>query len=77
MEVVKQLAKVSLVEQRDPKTVLSKIMYTNVEVFQRDIQNDDLDVMWTVAFHLLKPQPMWSEYMQILHRNIPHPGKKL
>lgn len=75
MEVIKQLAKVNLVEQRDPKTVLSKIMYTNVEVFQRDIQNDNLDVMWTVAFHLQKPQPMRSGYMQMLHRNIPHPGK--
>lgn len=75
MEVIKQLAKVNLVEQRDPKAVLSKIMYANIEMFQRDIQNDNLDVMWTVAFHLLKPKPMWSGYMQMLHCNIPHPGK--
>ena len=44
-------------------------------MFQRDIQNDNLDVMWTVAFHLPKPQPMWSGFMQMLHHNIAHPGK--
>ena len=75
MEVIKQLGQVNLVEQRNPKTVLSEIMYTNVEVFQRDILNDNLDLMWTVAFHLQKPQPMWSGYMQLLHHNIPRSGK--
>ena len=66
MEVVKQLAKVDLVNQRDPKAVLSKIMYINVGVSQRDIQNDNLDVMWTVAFNLPKPKRKWSGYMQML-----------
>ena len=75
MEVIKQIAQVNLVEQRNPKTVLSEVMYTNVEVFQRDIQNDNLDVMWTVAFQITKPQPLWSGYMQMLHHSIRHPGK--
>ena len=74
-EEIKRLSIVNLVEQRDPKIVLSKIKYTSIEVFQRDIQNDNLDLMWTVTFHLPKPKPMWSGYMQMLHRNIPHPGK--
>ena len=75
MEVIKQLAKVNLVVQRDPKFVLANIKYNIVEVFQRDIQHEKLDVMWTVAFHLQKQMPMWSGYMQMLHRNIPHPGR--
>ena len=75
LEVIKQLSQVNLVKQRNPKTVLSEIKYTNVEMFQRGVQNDNLDVMWTVAFHLPKPQPMWSGFMQMLHHNIAHPGK--
>ena len=31
--------------------------------------------MWTVAFHLPQPTHMWSGYMQMLHHNLPHPGK--
>ena len=37
--------------------------------------NDNLDIMWTVAFHLPQPTPMWAGYMQMLHNNLTHPGK--
>ena len=75
MEVVKHLAKVNLVEQKDPKSVQSEILYKRVEVFQHDMYNDNLDIMWAVSFHLPQPKPMWSGYMQMLHHNMPHPGR--
>ena len=75
MEVVKHLAKVNLVEQKDPKSVQSEILYKRVEVFQHDMYNDNLDIMWEVSFHLPQPKPMWSGYMQMLHHNMPHPGR--
>ena len=75
MEIVKRLAKVNLVEQNDPKSVQSEIVYKRVEFFQQDMFNDNLDIMWTVSFHLPQPPPMWSGYMQMLHHNLPHPGR--
>ena len=75
MEIVRRLARVKLVEQKNPKPVLSKIVYEQLGVFQRDISNDNLDIMWTIAFHSPQPQPMWSGYMQMMHQNLPHPGK--
>ena len=75
MEVIKRLAQVNIVEQKDPKTVLSKIVYQNVQVFQHDMFNDNLDILWSVAFHLEQQPPMWSGFMQMLHNSLPHPGK--
>ncbi|XP_046554574.1 uncharacterized protein LOC124263891 [Haliotis rubra] len=31
--------------------------------------------MWTVAFHQPQSQPMWSGYMQMLHKDLSHPEK--
>ena len=75
MEVVKRLAKVNLVEQKDPKTELSKIVYEKVQPFQHDMLNDNLDLMWSVAFNLAELPPMWSGYMQMLHHRLQHPGQ--
>lgn len=75
MEVVSRLAKINLVAQKDPKSVLSDILYKRLEFFPHDMYNDNVDIMWTISFHLSKPSPMWSGYMQMLHHNLPHPGK--
>jgi len=58
MEVIKRQAQVNLVEQKDPKTVLSKTVYQIVQVFQQDMCNDNLDVLLSVAFHLKQQPPM-------------------
>ena len=76
MKIVKRLAHINLVDQKKPvKSVQSEIRYRSVELFQRDMFNDNLDIMWSVAFHLPQPTPMWSGYMQMLHNNLTHPGK--
>ena len=49
MEVIKQVAQVNLVEQKDPKTVLLKIVYQNVQVFQHDMYNNNPDILWSVV----------------------------
>ena len=70
------MAHINLVDQKKPvKSVQSEIRYRSVELFQRDMFNDNLDIMLTVAFHPPQPTPMWSGYMQMLHHNLPHPGK--
>ena len=63
------------IRKKPVKSVQSEIRYRSVELFQRDMFNDNLDIMLTVAFHLPQPTPMWSGYMQMLHHNLPHPGK--
>ena len=63
------------IRKKPVKSVQSEIRYISVELFQRDMFNDNLDMMWTVAFHLPQPTPMWSGYMQMLHNNLTHPGK--
>ena len=75
MEVVKRLAKVNIVAQNDPKSVQSEIKYQQVELFEQNILNNNLDIMWTVSFHLSQSPPMWSGYMQMLHNKLPHQGK--
>ena len=75
MEDIKKVAKVNIVSQKDPKPVLDGIIYTKLGVFSRDEKNDRLDLMWTVTFHFPKPRPLWSGCMQMVHNNIPHPGR--
>ena len=75
MDDVKKIGHVKLVSQKDPKPILDGIIYTKLGIFNRDEENSKLDLMWTVSFHLPKPRPMWSGYMQMLHSHIPHPGK--
>ena len=63
------------IRKKPVKSVQSEIRYRSVELFQRYMFNDNLDIMWTVAFHLPQPTPMWSGYMQMLHNKLTHPGK--
>ena len=76
MEIVKRLAHFNLVDQKKSvKSVQFEIRYKSVELFQRDMFNDNFDIIWTVAFHLPQHTPVWSGYRQMLHHNLPHPGK--
>ena len=58
----------NLVEQRDPKTVLTKIMFSSVGVFQQDIQNDKL-VSIVRAF--IRAGCTWLLHLQALKLMLP------
>lgn len=38
-------------------------------------RNNQLDIYWSITFHLPKPRSMWSGCMQLLHSHHSHPGQ--
>jgi hypothetical protein len=77
MDDVKKVCHVKLITQRDPKAVQANIIYTKLGEFSCDDMNSKMDILWRVSLHFptLKPRPLWSGCMQMIHSRIPHPGK--
>ena len=72
---LKKIGHVKLVTQQNPKAVLGKMIYGKLGGYCADEQNSNLDILWRTSLHYMKPRPLWSGSMQMLHSNMPHPEK--
>ena len=72
MEDVKDICHVKFVTQRDPKYILGSFVCTKLGSFTIDPRSSQLDIYWSVSFHLPKPRPMWSGCMHLIHSNHSH-----
>lgn len=71
----RKIGLVHLVTQTNPKAAEGRIVYTKLGEFSHDENSSRLDMLWRVSRHFSKQSPLWSGWMQIMHANIPHPGK--
>ena len=72
---LKRIGQVKLIPQTNPKTIHGKVIYTRLGGFICDTINPGLDILWRMSLSSAKPMPVWSEWMQMIPSEIPHPGK--
>ena len=75
MEDLKKIGHVKLFPQKNPKECKANIIYSKLGKFHRDDQYRKLDLLWCTTLYHLKPQPMWSGRMQMIHSHMTHAGK--
>ena len=75
LEDLRKIGHVKLVTQKNSKHIQGKIIYTRLGPFNKDEVNSRIDILWHVSCHFPKPRPLWSGCMQLLHSQLPHPGK--
>lgn len=75
LDDIRKMGQHTIIFQKDPKAVLSKLKYSNIQSYIPDMQNARLDLMWQVSMHVSQPQPLWSGYMQSIHGGVPNPGR--
>ena len=72
---LKRIGQVKLIPQTNPKTIHGQIIYIRLREFIRDTINPGLDILWRMSLSFEKSRPVWSEWMQMIPSEIPHPGK--
>lgn len=77
LDEIRQIGAHKVVFQQDPKAVLKKLKYTHIAPLSQDRDNSRLDIMWQVSMHLSRPRPLWSGFMQSLHKSVSNPGKSM
>lgn len=75
LDTIRKIGEHRVVFQQDPKAVLKNIKYSTIREQAQDIDNSRIDIMWQVSMHASRPRPLWSGYMEKLHKGSPNQGK--
>jgi len=75
MEDLKKIGHVKIVPQDSPKPSLKNMVFTKLGPFSRDEMSGTVDILWEMSLFCPSPKPLWSGCMQMLHTDLPNPGK--